>query len=249
MKRSIILLIAGAAMSQMAFAQGWEFQVSPTVNRLNSVIFVDYSNGWAVGDSGTIIHTTDGGSIWTAQTSGTMENLRAVDFVDSDHGWAVGGSRTVCHTTDGGVTWQTQDSTEGSELWSVSFADADHGWAVGGFRDNDHHGFVRATTDGGTTWTTQSSPSSGYLRAVNFVDLTQGWAVGDSGTILKYNPTPSIAREPNAMQPSSLNLSCYPNPFNATTTLDYDLPKAGHISLRVFDVLGRKVEELKDGFV
>ncbi|MDD5087956.1 MAG: T9SS type A sorting domain-containing protein [bacterium] len=41
----------------------------------------------------------------------------------------------------------------------------------------------------------------------------------------------------------------YPNPFNATTTLAYDLPRAGHISLRVFDLLGREVAVLKDGVV
>jgi hypothetical protein len=38
----------------------------------------------------------------------------------------------------------------------------------------------------------------------------------------------------------------YPNPFNATTTISFDLTKSGHISLRVFDLLGREVEALKD---
>jgi hypothetical protein len=44
-------------------------------------------------------------------------------------------------------------------------------------------------------------------------------------------------------------LAPFPNPFNATTTIAYDLPKAGHISLRIYDLLGREVAVLKDGLV
>jgi hypothetical protein len=43
--------------------------------------------------------------------------------------------------------------------------------------------------------------------------------------------------------------SASPNPFNSAVTIRYDLLLAGHISLRVFDLLGREVAILKDGFV
>ncbi len=36
----------------------------------------------------------------------------------------------------------------------------------------------------------------------------------------------------------------YPNPFNPVTTIKYDLPVSGNVSLIIYDVLGRKVKEL-----
>jgi len=36
----------------------------------------------------------------------------------------------------------------------------------------------------------------------------------------------------------------YPNPFNPATTIKYDLPNAGDISLIIYDILGRRVKTL-----
>jgi hypothetical protein len=39
----------------------------------------------------------------------------------------------------------------------------------------------------------------------------------------------------------------YPNPFNPSTTISYDVAKAAHVTIRVYDVLGRMVAQLVDG--
>jgi hypothetical protein len=42
--------------------------------------------------------------------------------------------------------------------------------------------------------------------------------------------------------PSGYSLSQnYPNPFNPTTTIEFSIPQAGNISLKLFDVIGNEV--------
>jgi len=36
----------------------------------------------------------------------------------------------------------------------------------------------------------------------------------------------------------------YSNPFNPTTTINYQIPKPGIVTLKVYDILGREVETL-----
>lgn len=43
---------------------------------------------------------------------------------------------------------------------------------------------------------------------------------------------------------SGYEISCFPNPFNPTTTLKYQLPKAGHTILKIYNELGREIKTL-----
>ena len=36
----------------------------------------------------------------------------------------------------------------------------------------------------------------------------------------------------------------YPNPFNPATTISYQLPKNGQVTIKVYDMLGREVKTL-----
>ena len=52
----------------------------------------------------------------------------------------------------------------------------------------------------------------------------------------------------DAETPSEYALSSnYPNPFNASTQIEFDLVKSGNVRVEVFNLLGQKVETLVDG--
>jgi hypothetical protein len=41
----------------------------------------------------------------------------------------------------------------------------------------------------------------------------------------------------------------YPNPFNPTTKIDFEIPNDSKVSIKVFDILGRKITSLVNGFI
>ena len=65
--------------------------------------------------------------------------------------------------------------------------------------------------------------------------------------VLKWFGYTDVKRE-NDLMPSSFKLSQnYPNPFNPSTTINFAIPMASKVVLKVYDVLGREVATLLDG--
>ncbi|MCA1593949.1 MAG: hypothetical protein LC754_15120 [Acidobacteria bacterium] len=106
-------------------------QSPATAVRFNAVSFADARRGWAVGDSGAIYSTANGGRTWRALQSNVEENLFDVKFFDAREGRAVGKGGTVIHTTDGGATWRAERTDTTHSLERLFFAERTRGWAVG----------------------------------------------------------------------------------------------------------------------
>ena len=62
--------------------------------------------------------------------------------------------------------------------------------------------------------------------------------LGSGNTILEIMPVPTEFALHNN----------YPNPFNPVTTINYDLPQEGTVRLIIYDVMGREVTRLVNGF-
>ena len=174
----LIIFLAGINVN---VAQLWEnlnpFD-QPPGNTLLGVDFPDEEHGWAVGEYGFILHTSDGGVTWLEQGIGlTNFHLNCVYFLDQQCGWVCGDSGLVLHTLDGGRSWHFQPSSTNQSLFGICFIDTKSGWAVG------DSAVILHTTDGGNSWNFQSnSIDRCTFMDVCFVDSMWGWIVGPNCT-------------------------------------------------------------------
>lgn len=183
MQKSTIFLIFLFSLfsASLVFSQpyGWYLQTSGTVNNLNNVKFVNPTTGTAVGQSGTILKTTNSGTNWSSQSSGTSNHLFGVYFVSANTGWAIGDIGTILKTTNGGTNWVTQTSGTYYQLRQVTFFNASTGYIVGWY------GTILRTTNGGTNWVSLNTGTSNNLLGISFANSSTGFVVGWYGTTIK----------------------------------------------------------------
>jgi photosystem II stability/assembly factor-like uncharacterized protein len=80
---------------------------------MNDMSFVDNNNGLAVGNSGAIAKTTDGGFTWqylpfkytTTANQVSLASLNDIHFITPSIAYAVGSGGLMIKTTDGGLNW------------------------------------------------------------------------------------------------------------------------------------------------
>ena len=183
----ILILFAFQIFQVNLYSQGsWESVESPTNQFLTSVYFVDSLYGWAVGDSGTIIHTTNGGSDWSFQNSKTENKIVDVFFLNRELGWASSWKTSsipfgtiLLKTTDGGQSWISElYQDENLFITTILFLDSLNGWMGG-----RPHALVK-TTNGGLSWVQADIDTSIFaffpISSINFYNSQYGYACGGS---------------------------------------------------------------------
>jgi photosystem II stability/assembly factor-like uncharacterized protein len=111
----------------------WYEQDSP-LSSYNGIYMINNTNGWAVGDLGVIVNTTDGGLSWNYQANPDASNrhLNDVFFLNASEGWAVGNSGVILHTANGGALWTIEGAGMTTNmLRAVQFTSSTNGYVLG----------------------------------------------------------------------------------------------------------------------
>lgn len=204
---------AGLLSPTLAYAAepAWSAQTSGVTSRLWDVFFIDADRGWAVGNGGVVLRTTNGGQTWSTQPSGTTANLSNVRFVDANNGWILGtdppSTPMALKTQNGGSSWTRVDlppNMGGSPpadagYKALAVASANTVWIGGNF------GSLLRTQDGGLSWTRQDQLSTGgafssaqIVYGIHFRDANHGCAVG-SGDLRVHTTTGGTIWNPSSL--------------------------------------------------
>ncbi|MGB1929422.1 MAG: WD40/YVTN/BNR-like repeat-containing protein, partial [Mariniblastus sp.] len=126
--------------------------ISENATPISQVRMINNDSGWAVGESGTLLNTTNGGKSWTQiklPIEASEIDLETISVIDNRI-WFAGDPGTVIYSMDIGTGRTTSHRTPiRMRINQLHFIDQSHGWAVGG------GGAIIATTDGGQNWHVQ----------------------------------------------------------------------------------------------
>lgn len=162
------LLMLGASST----SGNWSIVSSPTTNKLVDIYMLSPTEGWAVGENGTIIRWN--GVAWENVVSPTSTNLGGVYMVSPTDGWIVGGYGTILRWD--GTTWSTVSSPTTDHLFAIYMLSPTEGWIAGDYNIYKWDG---------VSWSLAGTPG-GRIRSIHALSSIEGWAVGYSPVGGKY---------------------------------------------------------------
>jgi len=147
-------------------------------NILRTIYFLDENNGYAAGDDGVLLYTSDGGFNWADRSPGTSASLQNIQFLNAQTGYisSISYQGIFFKTTNGGLNWNGININSNSYYTSFYFKDANTGIVCGGsityvppppFPGHyEYQEKIFKTTNGGINWTTFLFGTAGIFRTL-----------------------------------------------------------------------------------
>ena len=190
------IIVGGAGFIALTENHGlnWTTSSSGTMANLFGVDFLDSNTVIVVGDSGTVLKSTDGGNNFVKiQGVPATRGLNTVVFFDENTGVIFGNGETALRSTNAGSSWTTFiiDTTDmptstpverGAVDYNSSKSNTTSIFTGDGIMVGDA-GFIARTENHGQDWTTSGSGPNANLFGVGYFDSTTVVVAGAGGTV------------------------------------------------------------------
>ena len=186
-------------------------------------------------------------SIGRATISGSGANQSFITGCNDVHGIAVGGDASLPVALS---AFSAKSTTKGINLEWITASETDNlGFIIERCTEKSDWQQIAsyqthaALIGQGTT----SSPSQySYTDANVTASNSYTYRLSDVSSNGEIEVIGSTAVEMSAIPATTQLLAAYPNPFNPSTHIKYQLANDSHVTLQVYDVLGRQVKMLVD---
>jgi hypothetical protein len=213
----------------------------------------------------SIYRTTNGTNAsptWSGTSTATP--FYSIEMIDGSWGYVTGSSSKYYQTTNG-TTFSSVASSglpSGMSVWDVSWNANTQRLYLAGFTGSSGSYVPRIYRTGVMTSSAASDvvtamtvnlPANSRLYSLD-AETSSANAGGDKSQIAYYGAlgvVKSSAPATSDEQPATSYelFANYPNPFNPTTTITYQIPQAGRVSLKIYNMLGQIVRALVDAEV
>jgi hypothetical protein len=232
--------------------------------RLNLLTETDYSSSYGPTGHGVISLSF---SLDSMLVNSTLRLAQTYGYGDNFHGMVVGDFDSTFVGKE--MVWGAHDSlfisrfptnlnlrviTGVNYLSNIYFIynavnnSLDKHFIVGtGYVNGNRHTFFVDTDNGALRYVIRP-PSYTPTGSINLQNTdTDNLYVKGTSTIIFFQLAPRAHMSEGLTIPNTFFLSSnYPNPFNASTMIEYGLPESGPVKVEIFDILGRKIQTLVD---
>ncbi len=172
----------------------WQQADVPVSTMLTSLHFIDDSHGWAVGHSGVILHTQDGGATWLLQYEGNRANNVLLNSAKQNYEAIRQEYDAADEEAKDDLSYDLDDAEyalsnaefdsqlgPANPLLDVYFVNRDQGYVVGAY------GLFFTTQDGGKSWQSMAHRLENFdryhLNAIAKLKNGTLLIVGEAGTM------------------------------------------------------------------